>query len=295
VVPEPSQKPVRRRVRVTRRLLMLVIVGLSVVLARTTNRARRQEAAIAKITRLGGKVGFDYNYIVDRGNWPPSHGGDPPAPRWLLERIGPEYFRQANFVGFADPPPKVRAIPDLAFLEDLPQVRVLVLDRTSFPDSELAHAHALNLIRFLATDSTLGDEGLAHLDDMAELWEIDLSGSRVTDRGLAHLARMPKLRFVELRSLTLTDAGLAHLSHLTNLERLTLEETPIGDDGLARLAGLGNLHGLDLRRTHVSDRGLVHLKAMPGLKGVALDKTLVTDNGVAELQRAMPKLVIRYR
>lgn len=190
---------------------------------------------------------------------------------------------------------KVRPLPDLAFLDDLPDVRVLHLDSRSFADSELAHARPLKLIRFLAEDSSLGDEGLAHLGDQAELWDGDLSGTRVTDAALAHLARMPRLRFEDLSRLRITDAGLAHLSRLASLEHLRLGGTCIGDRGLAHLAGLGRPKLLDLAGTHLSDAGLVHLKAMPGLEGLVLPRAGVTDGGVADLQRANPGLRIDLR
>jgi Leucine Rich repeat len=324
VADESAPKPGRWRLRMTVRVLMIAILVLAAGLALTVSRAKRQEAAIAEITRLGGIVGYDYNYWEERGNFPPWPSGDPPAPRWLrlggwirgkdlrsariglpiedppaprwlLGLLGPEYFRRANFVSLAAFHQQRRAIPDLAFLDDLPDVRVLHLDSTSFADSELAHARPLRLIRFLAGDSSLGDEGLAHLAEQAELWEIDLSGTHVTDRGLTHLAGMRNLRAVHLGRLQLTDAGLAPLARLPKLERLTLAETPIGDDGLAHLAGLGHLESLDLAGTHVSDGGMVHLKALPGLKGVALPRPGVTDAGVANLRAVIPGLVIHRR
>ena len=321
---ESAPKPSRWRLRMTVRVLMILILVLAVGIAQPVSRAKRQEAAIAQITRLGGIVGYDYNYWEERGNYPPWPSGDPPAPRWLrrggwiggsarrgariglpnddppaprwlLKSLGPDFFRRANFVSLAEFHQKRRAIPDLAFLEDLPDVRVLHLDSTSFADSELAHARPLKLIRFLAKDGSLGDEGLAHLADQVELWEIDLSGTRVTDRGLTHLAGMPKLRAVNLGRLQVTDVGLAPVSRLSNLERLTLAETPIGDDGLAHLAGSGQLESLDLPATHLCDGGLVHLKALPGLKRVVLPRSGVTDAGVANLRAAIPGLVIHRR
>jgi Leucine Rich repeat len=320
----PAQKLRMRRLRMTVCVLMIVILVLAVGLALTVGRAKRQEAAIAQITRFGGIVGYDYNYWEERGNYPPWPSGDPPthrwlrlggliggsarrgarigmptedppAPQWLLKPLGPEFFRRANFVSLADFHQKLRAIPNLAFLDDLPDVRVLHLDSRSFADSELAHARPLKLIRFLAKDSSLGDEGLAHLADQADLWDIDLSGTRVTDAGLAYLARMPKLRFVDLSGLKITDVGLASVSHLPSLEHLTLAETPIGDDGLAHLDGLGHLRSLSPARTHLSDAGLVQLKALPALKGVVLPKSGVTDSGVADLQASLPGLVIHRR
>ncbi len=121
------------------------------------------------------------------------------TPQWLLKLLGPEYFCRVNFVSLAGSRQETRAIRDLAFLDGLPDVRVLHLDSATFADSEVAHARPLKLIRFLAEDSSLGDEGLAYLAGMNEVWEIGLAGSRVTDAGLEYLARMPRLRFVDLR------------------------------------------------------------------------------------------------
>jgi hypothetical protein len=81
VADEPEGKPRKRRIRVTVRVMMIVIVVLAAALAPTVNRAKRQEAAVAKITRLGGIIGYDYNYYEERGNYPPWPSGDPPAPR----------------------------------------------------------------------------------------------------------------------------------------------------------------------------------------------------------------------
>ena len=50
----------------TVRVLMIVILVLAVGIALPVSRAKRQEAAIAQITRLGGIVGYDYNYWEDR-------------------------------------------------------------------------------------------------------------------------------------------------------------------------------------------------------------------------------------
>ena len=319
-----EEKPRKWRLRVTVRVLMIVILILSVALAFTVRRAKQQEAAIARITRLGGIVGYDYNYWEERGNYPPWPSGDPPAPRWLrlwgliggssrrgprrglpnegapapqwlLKLLGPDYFRRANIVSLAGSRPTRRAIPDLMFLGALADVRVLHLDSATFADSELAHARPLKLIRFLAEDSSLGDEGLACLADMNELWEIGLAGSRVTDAGLESLARMPRLRFADFCRLKITDTGLARLSRLTALEHLQLAETLVDDAGLAHLAGMGRLKLLDLTGTRVSDAGLVHLKALPALKWVALPKAGVTPHGAADLQRAIPGLHIDLR
>ena len=307
-----NRKPTRWWLRLTIRRLMLAILVLAVGIGIPLRKVKRQEAAIAQISGLGGVVGFDDNYWVERGNYPPWPSGDPPlpqwlvfggliggsslpagrglpnegprVPRWLLNPLGPEFFRRANFVSLAEFNQKGKPIPGLAFLEDLPDVRAIQLDSRSFAESEMSHARSLKLIRFLASASSLGDEGLAYLADQDELWMIDLSGTQVTDIGLATLGRMPKLRFVDLSRLNIKGAGLAHLSQLTKMEQLTLENTAIGDDGLARLKGLSQLQNLDARGTHITNVGLIHLKDFPSLKGISLSRTGVTDAGLAHLK-----------
>jgi hypothetical protein len=291
MVDKPPEKPARRRFRVSIRMLMLAVVLLAVWLGWTVSRERRQAAAIRNIVRLGGVVGYSYNYIEERGNYPPFPSGDPPAPKWLLPWVGPEYFRTANFVGFAWTRQPTSLMVDLAPLEDLPDVHVLDLASTTFGDSDMAHVHRLKLIRFVANDTLLGDEGLAYLGGMARLWEIGLAHTRITDKGLTYLATMPKLKTVDLRGLRVTDAGLANLSKLTNLEYLTLSDTLIGDRGLVHLSGLSQLKSLDLSGTQVTDAGLEHIGALPRLKFLALPKTGVTDAGINRLRDAIGDVI----
>ena len=163
-----DQKPRKWRLRITVRVLMIVIFVLAVGIALPVSRAKRQEAAISRIAgsaassvmitttgRIAGIIPLAQRRSagpsmaspgrIDRRKCPPrARSGypneGPPVPRWLLKSLGPDFFRRANFVSLAEFHQKLRAIPDLAFLEDLPDVRVLHLDSRSFADSELAHA-----------------------------------------------------------------------------------------------------------------------------------------------------------
>ncbi len=62
-----DQKPRKWRLRVTVRVLMIAILVLAVGIAVPVSRTKRQEAAISRITWLGGIVGYNYNYWEDRG------------------------------------------------------------------------------------------------------------------------------------------------------------------------------------------------------------------------------------
>ena len=106
------------------------------------------------------------------------------------------------------------------------------------------------------------------LKDIANLYELDLSGIKFTDADLANIA------------------GLVHL------DKLRLEHTPVTDAGLAHLKRLTNLTYLNLFDTGITDAGLEHLKGLTNLKSLFLYQTKVTDKGVAALQKALPKLYI---
>jgi hypothetical protein len=290
--PPPKRRWWRRLpARLSLRALMVLVLLLGGVLGWSANRARRQGEAIQRVARLGGRIGYDYNYMAERGNYPPAKAADPPAPRWLLRWLGPEYFRRVNFVSLAEHTSgRARDVPDLAFLDGLPDVVVIDLAATRFADAELAHARPHRLIRLLAGGSRLGDEGLARLGAKPELWELDLSGSRVSDVGMVHLAGMPKLRDLDLGGLSVTDGGAAALARLTGLKRLVLARTAIGDAGLAHLRGLDRLEFLDLRGTVLTDAALAHIGAMPALKAVYLPSGGVTALGIAGLRRLAPQL-----
>lgn len=62
-----------------------------------------------------------------------------------------------------------------------------------------------------------------------------LCGTQVTDAGLAHLQVLTELRELDLGHTQVTDAGLAHLQGLRGLRKLDLVYAKITDAGLAQL------------------------------------------------------------
>jgi hypothetical protein len=87
---------------------------------------------------------------------------------------------------------------------------------------------------------------------------------------------------------------MVHLAGLSNLEWLWLDSTQVTDAGLAHLTGLTGLQHINLNFTPVTDAGLMHLKGLTGLREleIELGNIHVTEEGVAELQRALPGLVV---
>jgi hypothetical protein len=81
----------------------------------------------------------------------------------------------------------------------------------------------------------VGDNGLANLEQMAELETLDLYGDQVTDRGLEHIGRLVSLRDLNLQYTLATNQGLEQLRGLTQLTGISVLGTKITKDGLNKL------------------------------------------------------------
>jgi Leucine-rich repeat (LRR) protein len=62
--------------------------------------------------------------------------------------------------------------------------------------------------------------------------------------------------------------------------------------GLEYAKDLDSLSYLSLEGTQITDSGLEHLKGMTNLRILELKGTRVTDAGVAELEKALPDLMV---
>ena len=72
-----------------------------------------------------------------------------------------------------------------------------------------------------------GDGDAGHLQELAHVESLRLSGTQITDDGLRHLKGMTGLRFLWLYDTHITYNGLEHLKRLVNLEQLWLDDTHI--------------------------------------------------------------------
>jgi hypothetical protein len=135
----------------------------------------------------------------------------------------------------------------------------------------------------------IGDEWMKPLDHVID---VNLRGTATTDTDLAQIASIPTLRSLWLDRTLVTDAGLAHISGLTELGDLSLNDLHVTDAGLVHIRRLRRLGKLSLDRTQVSDEGLRFLKSLPNLHMLRIRGTKVTNAGVAELQRALPEIVV---
>ncbi len=245
-----AEKPRRRRLRFSVRILMLLVLLVGACLGwwvDRVNRANRQRRAVAAILKAHGRVWYDYEFSGEMA----IPIGNPWAPEWLRKRFGDEFFQEVTMVAFQNPLP-----PDPAPEEarESPRVR-------------------------------LAEAQLAAVEGLDRLERLYLVGSWTTDDGLERLKRLARLRYLNLAGTRVKGPGLAHLTALHELRELSLVRTKVDDDGLANLRGLRGLRKLNLYGTKVTDAGLAHLAGLTGLEELTLSGTKVTDTGLAHLKR----------
>jgi hypothetical protein len=77
------------------RLAMVLIVLVAIPLARLAVRARAQKAAVLAISKAGGFVQYDWQFLPDgRINASPK----PPGQSWIHKWLGPDYFQTVEQV-----------------------------------------------------------------------------------------------------------------------------------------------------------------------------------------------------
>ncbi len=297
----PGQPPAdswRRGLRLSVRALMVVVLVTGGGIGWVMYRARVQRDAVAAIEQAGGKVTYDWNYKDGVIN----PKGTPRAPKWLLDRLGADYFGDVLMVRIdADVTDRV-----LARAGDLGRLEELHLYGPSVTDSRMKFIEGMTTLRSLRLCSTrVTDAGLVHLKGLANLKCLNLDSNKIDGHGLVYLNVLPQLE--ELRvtmqtevldslraevngptvlrklDLIITDAQLVHLKGLRQLKSLELSFANITDAGLVHLKGLNRLERLSLDYTDITDAGLVQLKGLDRLERLSLDHTDITDAGLLHL------------
>ena len=237
------EKRKRRWLQFSLRTLLVAVAVLAVLLGLTTDRARRQRAAVRRTRELGGDIRYEYEN---------QKGGQPPGPEWLRRLLGDEYFLTVIGIAFGT---RYLTDDDLEYFKVLTDLRVLRL-----------------------RNAQVTDAGLEKLKGFTKLTDLELSATQITDHGLVHLQGLLNLESLKLDDTDVTDQGLAHLKGMRSLEYLLLgKEQIIGEDlvpvsditdaGLVHLEGIPSLQKLALYNTHVTEAGKQRLQqALPGLK-----------------------------
>ena len=248
-----SQGIWRRWLRLSVRGLMILVLILGGGIGWIVHRARVQRDAVAAIEKAGGWVRYDW----ESGKFVFLPRRPPGWPRWLVDRLGIDYFGNV--------------------------VSVELYGRGS--DAELVSVARLDSVCMLnLSGSSVTDAGLCDVGGMSCLFELCLDDTDITDVGIAHLKRLTNLRRLCLDRTDVTDHGVAHLQGLTRLTKLSVNDTAVSGEGLAQIAGLPCLSSLMLEGTQATGADMVHLKRLSGMEYLRLNDTRLDDVGIAHLK-----------
>jgi hypothetical protein len=204
-------------------LVLVIGAGLG-SMVNILREARVQRESVSAIKKAGGDVFYDCELDQDHANM----FRRPKYLEWLDRWVGIDYF--GNVV-------------EVMLPRDLTDVELRLVGR--FP--------CVKSVLYDGSHSSVTDAGLAHLNGLANLRELDLSGTCITDAGFVHLKGMRSIRELNLAGTRVTDAGLIHLSGLTSLVTLNLRDTQVSKAGVVHLKKMINLRSLDLRGTGFDD------------------------------------------
>ncbi len=193
------------------------------------HRARVQRETVEAITRAGGRVYYDWESTGPN----PAITRKPFWPRWLVDRVGSEYFDTVTRVD------AVHRVSDaeMILIGRLHHLEALQIAANAVTDTGVSAIRGLSRLKWLELHQTAGITGaaLANLDGFSQLEVLSLLHFAVTDGDLAHVARLTRLQWLQLSSPQITDAGLIYLEGLNDLRLLHLGKTQVTSDGLNRL------------------------------------------------------------
>jgi hypothetical protein len=254
---EPTPSPLsgrRRRFGLSLRLLMLLVLLLGGGMGWLAYQARVQREAVAEIEAAGGKVYYDLDSECGEDGPTPRK---PRWPKWLVDRLGPDYLGQVIAVEFNRSPTKQ---PDDGVMKRVGQLSSL--EELDFGVTDPGAPNYFEACR-------VTDAGLAHLRSLHRLRRLRLQFTSIKGPGLVHLSGLRSLRHLE-PMYDLTDEGAAALSSLRLLDELSIVTTNLTDDGIAHLAPLTQLKDLALNASELTEVGLARLKGWNRLTRLSL-------------------------
>jgi hypothetical protein len=193
------------RARLSVRGLIVVVLLIGGGLGWFVRKARIQREAGEALSSRGAFVYYDWQFkdghITD---------GRPPAPEWLVRRIGVDYFGKIIYVDFPQIVSPIKTGKEPIYLGQTGGC--MITFDTIVADADLLYLRDLDRLEILnLNNAPIGDAGLAHIMGLSRLRELSLDGTGVTDKGLAYLKGFPRLRTLNLQRTAVTDAGVEAL------------------------------------------------------------------------------------
>ena len=223
-------------------------------------RRRDQEAIVAAIQKLGGRVRYEDQSEASAATAPSA--ATPADNKQPAESL----FTGVTIVDFYG---SQITDDDLPVVQGLTKLKGLNLGKTKITDAGLKHLAKLTRLRSLDLSGTkINGAGLEDLKGLTKLQTLNIASTPISDAGLAHLQGLTQLQTLNLGQMKISDAGLEHLKGLTKLQTLILDLTPINGAAFARLTSLTQLQTLSLIESQMNDDGLSHLKGMSKLRNL---------------------------
>jgi hypothetical protein len=268
----------RRRLQVSVRALMVLVLITGGGLGWVIYRARVQREAVAAITRAGGE--FAYSWQRSNG-LPVIPRPKPPWPEWLRKGIGPDFLDTVTYVSLMG----ARCDDEsLRAACRLPALRELWVENTTATELVVEDIRNLKkLEKFVLNQKDITARPLRHLGEMTELRDLKLGKIPLRDEDMTFLRRLTKLERLMLPSRTeLTDNWLPNLEGKVNLSSLMLYNVATTTDGLRQLSSLSNLTALSLHGSRVT--GLEPLRPLTKIMGLSLAYTPIDESALTVLQ-----------
>jgi hypothetical protein len=270
------RRPWWRRIRLSIRTLILLVLVVGGGLGVFVRRARVQRDAVRAIEAEGGAVQYDFQ-VSARGG---VGGRTSPWPKWLVGLLGVDFFADVNRVTLG--PSRTDSI--LAQVGRLRGLEHLDARKIPVTDAGFAHIAGLKALRTLGASEASGltDAGLAHLSGLRRLESLYIEGPmNIEGPGLAHLEGLDRLRRLNID--VKTDAGLSSLSRLTGLKELMLGLTRVNDATLGELSRLTRLEELAFGADSGSDAEMRRLASLRNMKMLQVWGPWYTDAGLAPI------------
>jgi internalin A len=267
--------------RISLRWLIALILLIGCWLGWTVNEARAQREAVAAIRDAGGGVWYDWQW--DDGKT--RYDGSPIWPKWLIDRLGIDYFGHVVAVIMYE-----RASDEIL-------VPIGRLRRLEYLDlsAQRGFASKARLRPPRPGEPGVTDAGLVHLEGLRRLEHLCLSSTAITDAGLVHVKGLTRLRRLLLPGTAINGPGLVFVRDKSRLEILNLDRTKIDDAALVHMENLTNLRMLFLgHNPHITGVGLDHIHRLTKLEDLDLDDTESIKPFRQQLKRALPGVTLHY-
>lgn len=188
----------------------------------------------------------------------------------------------------------IAALPRLTALESL---NIYPAYGYTMGDDGLAAIENYTSLRSLMLyDDDASDATVRRLAGMTKLKKLDLNvGYLEDDSCLESLAGMSDMRRLSVYAGNVSEAALKNVVGMTKLENLTMSIARGDGSGLRHLAGLTELKRLGLSGKGVSDAGLNHLRNLKNLRAFVAQDSMITPAGAEALAARLPRVTILTR